>query len=93
MMTTQMPVIAGKMMAVPQNVLSGSSLTLTDMTLEQATSTMLGLVQQGSTAAHQIGNDEGKTLLNLQGVPMSEVPRLIQALQQGLDAQPSLAAK
>jgi hypothetical protein len=38
-------------------------------------------------------NEEGKTLLNLQGVPMSEVPRLIEALQQGLDAQPSLAAK
>ncbi|HEX8824236.1 MAG TPA: hypothetical protein VF794_30225 [Archangium sp.] len=34
-----------------------------------------------------------KTLLNVQGVPMSEVPRLIQALQQGLEAQPSLAAK
>jgi hypothetical protein len=241
MMTKQMPVIAGSMMAVPEKVL-GSSLMLADMTLDQATSTMVGLVQQGSTAAHQIGtlynyvvqrklaelagyksaqayfgkhvkalsqstlgnygivarsfteavctqygvyhlrallryleatgivmgadpgplaievpqdngkvliktfaecsvdeveratraknappparvpvpdqarllffedslfrsfegvapvrftaqNEEGKTLLNLQGVPMSEVPRLIQALQQGLDAQPSLAAK
>jgi hypothetical protein len=37
-------------------------------------------------------NQDGKTFLNLQGVPMSEVPRLIQALQQGLEAQPSLAA-
>ena len=38
-------------------------------------------------------SQEGRTLLNLQGVPMSEVPRLIQALQEGLDAQPSLAAR
>jgi hypothetical protein len=38
-------------------------------------------------------NQDGKTLLNPQGVPMSEVPRLIQALQQGLEAQPSLAAE
>ncbi|MFL5356176.1 hypothetical protein [Archangium sp.] len=38
-------------------------------------------------------NQEGTTLINLQGVPMAEVPRLIQALQQGLQAQPSLAAK
>jgi hypothetical protein len=37
-------------------------------------------------------SQDGKTFLNLQGVPMSEVPRLIQALQQGLEAQPSLAA-
>ncbi|WP_309891189.1 hypothetical protein [Archangium sp.] len=36
-------------------------------------------------------SQDGKTFLNLQGVPMSEVPRLIQALQQGLEAQPSLA--
>jgi len=38
-------------------------------------------------------SQDGKTFLNLQGVPMSEVPRLIQALQQGLEAQPSLAAE
>jgi hypothetical protein len=38
-------------------------------------------------------SQEGRTLLNLQGVPMSEVPRLILALQQGLDAQPSLVAR
>jgi hypothetical protein len=38
-------------------------------------------------------NQEGQTFLTVQGVPMSEVTRLIQALQQGLDAQPSLAAK
>jgi hypothetical protein len=38
-------------------------------------------------------NEEGKTFINLQSVPMSEVPRLIEALQQGLEAQPSLAPK
>ncbi|MFL5345815.1 MAG: hypothetical protein ACJ8AT_13575 [Hyalangium sp.] len=38
-------------------------------------------------------NRDGTTLINLQGVPMAEVPQLIQALQQGLQAQPSLAAK
>jgi hypothetical protein len=37
-------------------------------------------------------SQDGKTFLNLQGVPMSEVPRLIQALQQGLEAHPTLAA-
>ncbi|MGZ3459199.1 MAG: hypothetical protein ACXU86_11930, partial [Archangium sp.] len=31
-------------------------------------------------------SEDGKTLLNLQGVPMAEVPRLIQALQEGLEA-------
>ncbi len=38
-------------------------------------------------------NQEGQTFLTVQGVPMSEVTRLIQALQQGLEAQPSLVAK
>jgi hypothetical protein len=38
-------------------------------------------------------SEEGQTLLNLQGVPMGEVPRLIQALQEGLAAQPSLAVR
>ncbi|HSG39611.1 MAG TPA: hypothetical protein VLE27_08230 [Thermoanaerobaculia bacterium] len=38
-------------------------------------------------------SEDGKTFLNLQGVPMAEVPRLIQALQQGLEAQPTLAAE
>jgi hypothetical protein len=37
-------------------------------------------------------NEDGKTFLSLQGVPMMEVPRLIQALQEGLEAQPSLRA-
>ncbi len=38
-------------------------------------------------------HEEGKTIINLQSVPMAEVPRLIQALQQGLEAQPSLMVK
>jgi hypothetical protein len=38
-------------------------------------------------------NEEGRTVITLQNVPMAEVPRLIQALQQGLEAQPSLAGK
>lgn len=37
--------------------------------------------------------EEGKTLLSVQDVPMAEVTRLIQALQEGLQAQPSLMAK
>jgi hypothetical protein len=37
-------------------------------------------------------SQDGKTLLNLQDVPMSEVARLMTALQEGMDAQPSLAA-
>lgn len=38
-------------------------------------------------------SQDGQTLLNLQGVPMGEVPRLIQALQEGLDAQPTVAVR
>jgi hypothetical protein len=37
--------------------------------------------------------EEGLTFVNLQNVPMSEVTRLIKALQEGMEAQPSLAAK
>jgi hypothetical protein len=48
-----------------------------------------GVAQVRLTANTQ----EGQTFLTVQGVPMSEVTRLIQALQQGLEAQPSLAAK
>lgn len=38
-------------------------------------------------------SEGGKTLLNLQDVPLSEVARLIQALQQGQEGQLSLTAK
>jgi hypothetical protein len=38
-------------------------------------------------------SEDGQTILNVQGVPMGEVPRLIQALQEGLDAQPSMAVR
>ncbi|HEX8439460.1 hypothetical protein [Archangium sp.] len=47
-------------------------------------------VAQVRFSAH---NEDGKTFLNLQNVPMQEVTRLIQALQEGLEAQPSLLAK
>ncbi|WP_257460529.1 hypothetical protein [Archangium lipolyticum] len=35
----------------------------------------------------------GKTLVSLQDVPMTEVERLIQALQDGMNAEPTLAAE
>ncbi|HEX8440040.1 hypothetical protein [Archangium sp.] len=38
-------------------------------------------------------NQDGQTYLNLQNVPMSQVARLMKALQEGLEAQPSLAAR
>jgi len=47
-------------------------------------------VAQVRFSAH---NEEGTTFLNLQNVPMQEVTRLIQALQEGLEAEPSLKAK
>jgi hypothetical protein len=47
-------------------------------------------VAQVRFSAH---NEEGQTFLNLQNVPMQEVTRLIQALQEGLEAEPSLKAK
>jgi len=36
-------------------------------------------------------NKEGKTLINLQDVPMTELARLTQAIQDGMDAEPTLA--
>ena len=36
---------------------------------------------------------EGQTLINLQDVPMTQLTRLMQALQEGMDAQPTLAAR
>jgi hypothetical protein len=38
-------------------------------------------------------SENGQTLINLQDVPMSQVTRLMKALQEGLDAQPSLVAR
>lgn len=38
-------------------------------------------------------SENGKTLLNVQDVPMSEVARLLKALQEGMNAEPTLAAK
>ncbi len=38
-------------------------------------------------------NEDGQTYLNLQNVPMSQVARLMKALQEGLEAQPSLAVR
>jgi hypothetical protein len=36
-------------------------------------------------------NEGGKTILNVQNVPMSELERLLAAVREGLDAKPSLA--
>ena len=38
-------------------------------------------------------SEDGTTYLNVQSVPMALVPRLIKALQEGLEAQPSLVAR
>ena len=38
-------------------------------------------------------SEEGTTYLNVQSVPMALVPRLIKALQEGLEAQPSVMAQ
>ncbi|MFL5358843.1 hypothetical protein [Archangium sp.] len=38
-------------------------------------------------------SEDGKTLLSVQDVPMSEVARLLKALQEGMNAEPTLAAK
>jgi hypothetical protein len=37
--------------------------------------------------------EEGKTYVNLQNVPMVEMPRLMKALQEGMEAHPSLRAR
>lgn len=38
-------------------------------------------------------NEEGKTLVNVQNVPLSELTRLVTALQEGINAKPSAAAQ
>jgi hypothetical protein len=38
-------------------------------------------------------SQDGKTLLSVQDVPVSEVARLLKALQEGMSAEPTLAAK
>jgi hypothetical protein len=38
-------------------------------------------------------SEDGTTYLTVQSVPMAQVPRLIKALQEGLEAQPSLVAR